>query len=316
MEALPSQLHSDYAGALVASNALVKAAKMVGDAMTPTAQPEWALRIAAEIAIRQGDVTLALELLARVAALHPDDLAVAYELARRLLLMRQPQAAMTYIDALVAHAATLDPPRKLAVAHLLKEVGRRDEAITMGFAAYRAAPQDAAIHRAFGNLLMLDPQPIHHPGVVTADTYLKLTSDDGEEREYVIYAEAPIDPRSHEMFLAQAESAGYVGKRVGDVIVHHAGTWQEKRWTVAEILPAVVYVFRDIMAEYEKRFEGEPFFVRMFKMAEEPSVKDLAPIVSQLHARRRRAEEVFKIYRENVMPLGFAANMLGSVWLM
>ena len=236
---------------------------------------------------------------------------VAYELARRLLLMRQPQAAMAYIDALVAQAGTLDPQRKLAVAHLLKEAGRRDEAITMGLVAYRAAPQDAAIHRAFGDLLMLDPQPIHHPGVVAADTYVKLTSDDGEEREYVIYAEPPIDPRSHEMLLAQAESAGYVGKRVGDVIVQHAGTWQEHRWTVAEILPAVVYVFRDIMAEYEKRFEGEPFFVKTFKMSEEPSVKDFAPIVSQLHARRTRAQEVFKIYRDNVLPLGFAASMLG-----
>jgi tetratricopeptide (TPR) repeat protein len=297
LEALPSELHGDYAGALMASNELVKAAKIVGDAMTSTAPPEWALRIAAEIAVRQGDVTHALELLARVAALHPDDVDVAYELARRLLLMRQPQAAMAYIDALVAQAGTLDPQRKLAVAHLLKEAGRRDEAITMGFVAYRAAPQDAAIHRAFGDLLMLDPQPIHHPGVVAADTYVKLTSDDGEEREYVIYAEPPIDPRSHEMLLAQAESAGYAGKRVGDVIVQHAGTWQEHRWTVAEILPAVVYVFRDIMAEYEKRFEGEPFFVKTFKMSEEPSVKDFAPIVSQLHARRTRAQEVFKIYR-------------------
>jgi predicted Zn-dependent protease len=311
LEALPAGLHGDYAGALLASNELVKAAKIVGDAMASTAPPEWALRIAAEIAVRQGDVTHAIELLARVAALHPDDLDVAYELARRLLLMRQPQAAMAYIDALIAHAGTLDPQRKLAVAHLLKEAGRRDEAITMGFIAYRAAPQDAAIHRAFGDLLMLDPQPIHHPGFVTADTYVRLTSDDGEEREYVIYAEPPVDPRSHEMLLAQAESAGYVGKRVGDVIVQHAGTWQEKRWTVAEILPAVVYVFRDIMAEYEKRFEGEPFFVRMFKIAEEPSVKDFAPIVSQLHARRTHVEQVFKIYRENTTPLGFVASMLG-----
>jgi tetratricopeptide (TPR) repeat protein len=311
LEALPSELHGDYAGALMVSNELVKAAKIVGDAMTSTAPPEWALRIAAEIAVRQGDVKHALELLARVAALHPDDLVVAFELARRLLLMREPQAATAYIDALVAQAGTLDPPRKLAVAHLLKEAGRRDEAITLGFAAYRAAPQDAAIHRAFGDLLLRDPRPIHHPGVVTADTYVKLTSDNGDEREYVIYAGPPIDPRSHEMLLAQAESAGYVGKRVGDVIVQHAGTWQEQRWTVAEILPAVVYVFRDIMTEYEKRFEGEPFYVQTFKMSEQPSVKDFSPIVSQLHARRTLAEDVFKVYRDDILPLGFAASMLG-----
>jgi tetratricopeptide (TPR) repeat protein len=311
LDALPVELHGDYAGALVASHDLVPAAKIVDEAMTLPTPPEWALRIAAEIAARRGDASGAVELLRRVAALHPDDLDLTFELARRLLMMREHAAALPHIDALVAQAATLDPPRKINLAHLLKEVGRRDEAITIGFAAYRAAPQDAAMHRAFGNLLILDPQPIRHLGMVTADTYVKLRGDDGEEREYVIYAEPPIDPRSHELLLTQAESAGYVGKRVGDVIVQHAGTWQEQRWTVEEILPAVVYVFRDIMAEYEKRFEGEPFFVRVFKMADEPSVKDFAPLVSQLHARKTRAETVFKIYRESVLPLGFAAGMLG-----
>ena len=311
LDGLPAELHGDYAGALVASHDLVPAAKIVEAAMTLPTPPEWALRIAAEIAARRGDANGAVGLLRRVAALHPDDLDLTFEAARRLLVMREREAALPYINALIAQVATLDPPRKINLAHLLKEVGRRDEAITIGFSAYRAAPQDAAMHRAFGNLLILDPQPIRHPGMVTADTYVKLRRDDGEEREYVIYAEPPIDPRSHEMLLTQAESAGYVGKRVGDVIVQHADTWEEQRWTVEEILPAVVYVFRDIMAEYEKRFEGEPFFVKVFKMSDEPSVKDFAPLVSQLHARKTRAETVFKIYRESVLPLGFAAGMLG-----
>ncbi|HXI12417.1 MAG TPA: tetratricopeptide repeat protein [Thermoanaerobaculia bacterium] len=311
LDALPPELHDDYAGALVASHDLVRAAKIVEDALTAATTPEWALRIAAEIAARRGDASGAIELLKRVAALHPDDFHITFELARRLLLMRQRDAAMPYIDALAAQGSTLDPPRKINLAHLLKEVGRGEEAITIGFSAYRAAPQDAAMHRAFWKLLLLDRQPMQHPGVVTADTYVKLRGDDGEEREYVIYSEPPIDPRSNEMLLSQAETAGYVGKRVGDVIVRSAGTWAKKRWTVEEILPAVVYVFRDIMAEYEKRFEGEPFFVRIFKMPDQPSVRDFAPIVSQLHARKTRAEAIFKIYRENTLPLGFAAEMLG-----
>lgn len=93
-------------------------------------------RPGAEIAARRGDANGAIELLKRVAALHPDDLDIAFELARRrLLMMRQREAAMSYIDALMAQVATLDPPRKINLAHLLKEAGRRDEAITIGFAA-------------------------------------------------------------------------------------------------------------------------------------------------------------------------------------
>lgn len=309
-EALLPELRGDYVGALVASNDLLRAAKLAEEQTASPDAPDWALHIASEFAARQGNAPRAVELLARVAGRHPEDVDVAFELARRVLLMRRPAEARPYIDELLAHASELDPAQKMAVAHLLREAGRRDEAVALGFAAFRSAPHDAAMHREFGNLLLFDPQPVEHPGYVTADTYVKLTSDTGDEREYVIYAEPPVDPRSHEMLLAQAESVGYAGKSVGDIVVHHAGTWQEQRWTVTEILPAIVYVFRDIMAGYEKRFEGERFYVRMFRMTDEPSVTDLAPLLSSLHARRSQAESVFKIYRERVLPLGLVAGML------
>jgi tetratricopeptide (TPR) repeat protein len=310
-DVLPPELHGDYAGALVASNDLVKAANLVKDATEDDEAPDWKLHIAAEIAARRGDVEGAAELLARVARRHPDNLQIMFELARRLLLMNQAITAMPYLDGLLARSAQLDAPQNMMIAHLLKEAGRQDEATKVAFRAYRASPQDPAMHRGFSDLIMLDPKPVEHPGFVTADTYVRLVSDTGEENQYIIYADPPVDPLRHEILLGQAEHAGYVGKRVGDVVVLNAGTWQEKRWRVAEILPAIVYVWRDIVEHYELRFPGEPFFVQMFKMSDEPSVKDLAPVISSLNARRAHAESVFKIYRESVMPLGFVASMLG-----
>lgn len=312
LDALPAQLHSDYAGALMETNDLVRAAKLVDDISRTSAAPDWALYIAADIAARQGDTTRAIALLTMIAERRPNDHRVAFELARRLLAMKQPAEATPYLDALTARSNELSPAERMGVAHLLKEARRGEDAIALAFSAFRTAPQDPAIHRGFGSLLMTDPPTVTHPGVVTEDTYMKLTSDDGAEREYVIYRQPPIDALRKEILLDDAEKAGYVGKRVGDVVVTNANTWPEQRWTVAEILPAVVYVFRDVIARYEERFPGEPFFVHMIKLPDENSVKFLAPIISSLQARKARAEEIFRLYRENTLPVGFVAGMLGA----
>lgn len=308
---LPQQLHSDYASALVETNALARAAEVV-DVLTATAEaPDWALHLASEIASRRGDAMRATELLGRIAARHPDDLRVTFELARRLLAMRQVASALPHLDKLLAGAVALDPAQRMAVAHLLTDAGRREEAIALAFNAFRSAPHDPAMHRGFGGLLMLDPQPVPTPQTVGADTHVKLVSDDGHTRSYVIYAEPPVDPTRHELLLADAEKLGYTGKRIGDVIIEDAGTWSERRWTVEELLPALVYVFRDVMEHFEERFPSEPFFIRMIKLPDESSVKYLAPLLSTLHARRAKAELVFKVYRESTLPLGFIASALG-----
>lgn len=309
-DAFPPELRGDYAGALLASNDLVKAAGLVSGAEDDGA-PDWKLHIASEIAFRRGDLPTASRLLSRVADRHTDDLHLTFEVARRLLLMKEGAAAAPYLDRLAEHAATLDPQQRMAVAHLLKEAGRPQEAMRIAFRAFRAASQDPAMHRGLGSLLVLDPKPVEHSGAIEADTYFKLTSDTGETVHHIVYADPPVDPVRHEMLLGAAEQAGFLGKREGDWIVTDPRTWQEKRWRVSEVLPAVIYVWRDIMENYKTRFPTEPFFVQMFRMSEEPSVRDFAPIVSSLHARREQANKVFQLYRENILPLAFVGSMLG-----
>lgn len=307
---LPAPLQRDFAGALMETNDLVRAAKLVEAIGTSDAAPDWALSIAGEIAARQGDAPRAIDLLARIADRHPDDPHVLFELSRRLLAMKQDADAATYLDRLITASAASPPQDRMAVAHLLKEAGRIDEAIRIALSAFRAAPQDPALHRGFGSLLATDAPPIMHTGAVTDETYVRLSSDD-DVREYVIYKDPPIDARWNELLLTDAEKMGLVGLRVGDAVVLQPGAF-ERRWTVTEILPAVVYLFRDVMAHFEERFPGEPFFVHMMKLPDENSVKFLAPIISSLQARKERAEAIFKMYQENTLPLGFVAGMLDA----
>lgn len=310
VDRLPPPLQQHYAGALMEANDLVRAAKLVEAIGTSDAAPDWALSVAGEIAARQGDTTRATEILARIAERHPNDPAVLFELSRRHLAMQQPENAAAYLDRLIAASTSSPPQERMAVAHILKEAGRIDEAVRIALAAFRAAPQDPALHRGFGTLLATDAPPIMHAGFVTDETYVRLTADN-DVREYLIYREPPIDPRGNELLLADAEKMGLAGLRVGDTVQIPPSGFQQ-RWTVAEILPAVVYVFRDVMAHFEERFPSEPFFVHMMKLPDEDSVKFLAPIISTLQARKDRAKAIFKMYQENTLPLGFVAGMLDA----
>jgi hypothetical protein len=312
IDALPSQLHEHYAGALMEAHDFARAAKLAEEVAGSKAAPDWALSIAAEIAARQGDAERAVELLKQVAERRSGDANVQLELTRRLLLLNQTSAAVPYLDLLVTRASTLAPQQRMGLAHLLKEADRDADAVREAFAAFRAAPQDPTIHRGFGNLLLPDPPLVTHPGIVADETYVRLASDDSGTREYVIYRDGPVDPLRNEITLEDATRMGLTDKRQGDKVVLHAGSWQEATWTVEEILPAVVYVWRDVVSRFEQRFPSEPFFVHVKKLPDENSVKYLAPFISTLQARKERAEEVFRMYRENTMPLGFVARMLSG----
>lgn len=307
---LPESALSSYAGALVGANELTRAARVIED-LAAGPVPGWALVISVDIAIRRGDTRGAIGALERLAERHPSDRRVRSELSRRLLEIGEPTAAKPHLDAL-AQDSTLTPGERIETAYLLKQAGRNDEAVALAFQAFRSAPHDPSIHRGFATLVMFDPPAIPLPMEVGPDTHVRLVGDDGSERAYVTYAQGPIDPLRNELSAADAASAGYLGKRAGEVVTTNAGTWQETRWTVAEILPAVVYAFRDVVSHYQERFPGEPFFVASFKVSDETSVRFLTPLISSLQARRAGAEEAFRLYHESTLPLGFVARVLGG----
>lgn len=309
---LAPHAHGEYAGALMEANDLPRAARIVEDAGDPQAAPAWAVSIAADIAVRQGDIARSVALLKILADRRPDDLRLLYELAQRLVAMNQKEAAGNYLDRLVARVSELEPSERMAVAYLLKEASRFADAVPIAFSAFRLAQQDPAMHRGFASLLMTaDTVQTSFTGAVGDQTYVRLKSDEDTEREYVIYADAPIDPLRNELSLEDATKAQLVGKREGDTFILNPNNWRKTRWTVKEVLPAIVYAARDVVAHFEERFPAEPFFVHMVSMTDDDSVKFLAPVISSLHARKERALTILKLYRENIFPLGFVAGMLG-----
>src|SRR5690554_3762252 len=111
----------------------------------------------------------------------------------------------------------LSPVRRIQVAQLLAQTERDAEALPLAFRAFRENPQDPRMHRALVMLLLSRDKGPVEVQQVSPDTHIRLRNEKGETREYTIYAEPPIDSLRGEMSVADAETAGLIGKAVGEV---------------------------------------------------------------------------------------------------
>jgi tetratricopeptide (TPR) repeat protein len=308
---LPRTAVQLLAGALVDDNQLARAQLIVDGIAQSGPLPDWALGVATDIALRREDLDTAIEHLTQLVKHGRPSVQGRFELTRRLIERGRREDAGPHLDGLVADR-TLGPFERMEVAQLLHAAGRDAEALPFAFQAFRDAPQDPRIHRAF---IMLTITTGEIPRAVTEvgpDTHVRLKNQEGVVRQHTIYAHLPIDPLRGEMSVDAAEVGGLLGKKVGDTIVRNVGTWQEQSWKVDEILPAIVSAAQDAMLHYEERFPGQPFFLTGFSIGDGTSVKDFAPLIASLEARRASVTEVFTLYRERIPPLGAVAKLLGG----
>jgi tetratricopeptide (TPR) repeat protein len=308
---LPSGALRVYATALMQINDLVRAQALVDSLADKGPLPDWALSLASNIAFRQEDADAAIKHLTALiqreqTANHP-----RIVLTRALLECGRSEDARPHLDALIAEP-TLSPIERMEVAHLLHSAGRYDEALPLAFRAFRDAPQDPRLHRALVGITLKSEGLSKATLEVGPDTHVRLKGQDGQTRAHTIYATPPIDPLRGEMSLDDARAADLIGKKAGDIIVHHKGSWQEERWVVESVVPAMLHAAQDAMSHFAERFPQEPFFMQKFSIGDTNSVKAFAPFIASLHARKARVEQIFKLYQEQMLPLGAVAELLGG----
>jgi predicted Zn-dependent protease len=299
-----------YAAALYEANELARLQALIDSIAREQPLPEWALAVATDVALRQEDVDAAIAHLGTLVERGAARSRERIQLTQLLLDRGRVGDAHGHIEELLKQR-DLPSLERMALAQLLRRMDREEEAFDVALRAFRDRTEDPRIHRALVNIVIWGKGSAKATPVTGCNTHVRLRNADGETREHTIYAEPPIDPLRGEMDVAGAEVAGILGKSVGDTVVQHASTWQEKVWTVDEILPAVVHVFRNVIAHYEERFPGEPFFVTGFKVGNLDTVRSWVPIVGSLESKRGTNAEIFAFYRKHFPPLGMLAKMLG-----
>jgi tetratricopeptide (TPR) repeat protein len=308
---MPSPVIRDYASALLDTGDLPRAQQLVDLLAARGPLPDWALSLATNIALRQENTDAAVSHLEELVGRGRQTPHTRIVLTRLLLESERAEDAHRHADALTSEQ-TLTSNERMQVAHLLLQVGRPKEALALAFRAFREATHDPKIHRAFISLILLRDTPREQADMVGPDTHVKLRGDSGETLERTILASPPFDRLLGQIDLVDAEASGYLGKRVGDTIIKGRAGWNEKRWVVEEIVPAVVHAARDAMVHYEERFPREPFFMTSFSLGDISSVRAFAPLIASIEARKAHINQVQALYREQILPLNLVANMLGA----
>ncbi len=308
-DSIPTGALPQYGRALLRANQLVGAHDLIDRLSRVGPVPDWALDLAAKLAVLQEDAESAATFLTGLVKRGAPSRAARAQLAACLVEIGRESEARIYLEAL-ADEEGFPPIERIQIAQLLLAAGEPKRAVGLAFRAFRDGQGDPNVHRAFVATVFMSRIAPDQPQEVGPDTHVRLANAEDEVREHTIYADPPIDPLRREMSLEDARAAGLLGKRKGESVIVNEASWREKRWVVEQITSAVVFAFNDAIRGFEERFPGEPFFVWGFHVGPEPTLKDLAPIVATLEERKAQMMVVSAYYRTHLPPLGILAHLI------
>jgi tetratricopeptide (TPR) repeat protein len=308
---LPRSAQRPFAQALIETDRLAEAQRVIDGAAFGGSMPDWAVAYAANIALRRNDPTEASVQLEALIARGSVGADARLTLIETLLSLELRDRAAPHV-ALLCQDEELSPRDRLRLARVLNRTGQPKEAIAMGLRAYREAPHDPEISRAFAGTVMMAKTRPSEADRVGPDTHVVLKSREGKDLEYVIFSTTLPNRMAKEISIEVASATGLIDLRVGDEFVQDPGSWLEKKWLIVEIEPVIKYLFNDVLTNYSTRFPAEPFFVANFHLnPAAPSIADLQPMIESARDRDRRQETVLSLYREEVLPLDSVAGLLG-----
>jgi tetratricopeptide (TPR) repeat protein len=305
---LPEQALQPFASAAFAASDLAKAQESVDRALSGVEIPVWALAMATNIALRQEDNDAAVRHLSQLIDVGVATAQVRIEIAKALIESGREDEASEHLTAL--EGLELDPVEQMQYAQLLRAAGDEAESLPIAFAAYRRAPQDPRISRAFASLVLTARSGISVTDVVESGVRVTLRDSAGRTFGRTVLADGPIDPLREEISSDDAEQLGLLGKRVGEAVIR-GEAWREETWTVVAITPAIAYAAHDVVSHYEERFPNEPFFAASIHMGDGSSVRDFAPLIGSLAERRDFVQRVLAQYQDQILPLGVVSQMVG-----
>lgn len=308
--------HSEAAAKLYARSLTIighwdEAATLIAQLRTADERRSWIVDIESRIALQRDDVPGALAALQHLIELEPEDVDARLRLAETLLRARDEQRAGEILTTLEARD-DLAPDEMVSLAELLVEVGRSARALTLAYRALREYPNDPRLHVAcVGVFFRADSAPasLFVRDVVTADTWLKLQAENGEELDYLILSEGPVDARRNEMLVSEQRAQPFLGLRPNDTLVLRAGTGTELSFRVVELKSALLHVFHDAMIGYQTRFPGRAE-MRSIHVGEGESF-DPWPFYRTLIHSNTSAHALTDLYREKRFPIGALADLRG-----
>jgi hypothetical protein len=309
---IPTHGRQAFVHALIAIDRIADAQSELDELGRTGQLPDWAIEYAAQVAIRRNDPVGAATNLERLVSTGQCNPAGRLTLTETLIDLGEIERAQGHLEALLS-SNELEPRERMQLAQTLLRVQRAEDSVRVALQAYREAPESPEIARAFAGVVIHSRTSPPHVEEVGPNTHVELRDEAGNLAEYLIFDTSAHRQLPSEISLDSARAAGLLGLRVGQSFSKDVGTWYQKDWKVTRIRPAVAYLVNDIFKNYSTRFPNEPFFIAGFKVdPENPQISDLAPMISSVQDRSRRAAEITKLYMEHGFPLDSVASVMGT----
>ena len=297
--------------ALILSDRLLDAHKILERLPTTGPMPHWAVAFAAQIALRRNDPKTGAAHLEELFSRGVTTADGRLTLAKTLLELNDHERARFHARALVSEPE-LTPRERMFLAQILSKLGETATAIQLGMRAFRDQPHDAELNRAFASIVFLSKSAPVEGDRIGSDTHVVLRDQDQNTLDTWVLANPAASKLPNEISLEDARKAGLVDLRVGDVFTQDKGAFFERRWRVEQVQSAVKYLVNDIVGNYGTRFPSEPFFARGFHFdAGKPSISDFQPLIASTHGRGQRQNELLKLYQDQCLPLAPVAKLAG-----
>ena len=250
----------------------------------------------------------AIPILKAVRAAAPGDAYTILRLSEAFACLNDTTAGVALAQSIDSRDIEGRPEHLMAVAQLLCQHGRIEDALKLGYDVLVTNGNNARVVAGYAGLFLLDPRRriVSTPPVVAPGTAVLLQAEDKSIRSFIIGEEEHgfwgVEARSPEaedvkQLLAQPKGHTFSApKRFG------AG----ERFTLFEIKSKYLHVFHVIMDQFETRFPGHGGLWQI-----QSTEGDITPFLDAVRAMEESDRDRARMYTDQKMPLAFVARMMG-----
>ncbi len=267
-------------------------------------------RLGAAIYERCGMLPEALKELEEAIKLDPANLRSRLDWARLCLRDHNEKAILRWLRN--ADLGFNAPPiEKMELAQLLDHVGKRNDALRVGYQTLRENwGASERLHMMYMSLFLLrgnKKEAYLKPKVVSADNVVFLENQNGVKKSYRIEDTREVGedilPPEH------AFARELMGASVGDERAAPAGIGQQPVWKIVEIKHKYLDLFHRTIDAHPTLFPGS---TKLGSFNVDATRQDgFEPVFEQVRERARYAQEVVALYTEKLIPIDTVATMLG-----
>lgn len=305
----PSEVLKRRLYALYRANRRTEARKLYESLHGAALQSKEVRRIGAAIYEISGLLPQALEQLASAIKIDSKDVRSHLDWARLSLRNNNEKLVARWIKKTPLDFHGL-PEDMMELAQLLDRYERRNDALKLGYETLRSNwGKSEPLHMKFCSLFLLRGTRIEkflHPKEVAEDTVVFLEDDKGARMSYRIETgETSFDV----LEPTHAFANKLIGAKVGEERTTPPGVGQVQAWKIKEIKHKYIDLFHRALQHHSTLFPGSRA-LGSFRI-DPKKENDFEPIFETVRARTKYAEDVAKLYDENVIPVDVVGKLLG-----